>query len=49
MSEAEQDALLDRIEMAQARKLLWSRASAVFAYAAAGTCIMGLMYLALRG
>jgi hypothetical protein len=47
MSEPEQDALLDRIEMVRRRKLLWSRLQVGFALGAAGVCLGGLLYLAL--
>jgi hypothetical protein len=47
MSEQEQDALLDHIEMVRRRKLLWSRLQAGFALGAAALCLSGLLYLAL--
>ena len=49
MSEPEQDALIDRIEKARERKLLWSRIQAGVMWAAAGVCLSGLVYLAVIG
>jgi hypothetical protein len=47
MSEPEQDALLDQIERARRRKLLWSLIQAGFAWGAAAVCLSGLLYLAV--
>jgi hypothetical protein len=49
MSEPEQDALIDRIERARRRKLLWSRIQAGAMWAAAAVCFSGLGYLAVIG
>ena len=49
MSEPEQDALIDRIERARSRKLLWSRIQAAAMWAAAAVCLSGLVYLAVIG
>jgi hypothetical protein len=49
MSEPEQDALIDRIERARRRKMLWSRIQAGVMWAAAAVCLGGLVYLAAIG
>jgi hypothetical protein len=49
MSEPEQDALIDRIERARKRKLLWSRIQVGAMWAAATVCLSGLVYLAVIG
>ena len=47
MSEPEQDALLDRIEIARRRKLFWSRLQAGFAWGAVGVGLCCFLYLAV--
>jgi hypothetical protein len=49
MSEPEQDALIDRIERARRRKLLWLRIQAAAKWTAAAVCLSGLVYLAVIG
>jgi hypothetical protein len=49
MSEPEQDALIDRIERARRRQLLWSRIQAAAMCIAAAACLSGLVYLAVIG
>ena len=44
MSERDQDALLDRIERARRRGLLWSRIGGWVALRAAAICVSGLLF-----